>query len=31
MVFSNVSQVTFKEVDDLDTTKRGTYGFGSTG
>ena len=30
MVFSNVSQVTFKEVDDLDTTKRGTDGFGST-
>mgnify|MGYP003953154409 FL=1 len=31
MVFSNVSQVKFKEVDDLDTTKRGTDGFGSTG
>ena len=31
MVFSNVSQVQFKEVDDLDTTKRGTDGFGSTG
>ncbi len=31
MVFSNVSQVTFKEVDDLDTTNRGTDGFGSTG
>jgi len=31
MVFSNVSQVTFKEVDDLDTTNRGTNGFGSTG
>jgi len=31
MVFSNVSQVKFKEVDDLDATKRGTGGFGSTG
>jgi len=31
MVFSNVSQVKFKEVDDLDATKRGTDGFGSTG
>ena len=31
MVFSNVSQVKFEEVDDLDTTKRGTGGFGSTG
>ena len=31
MVFSNVSQVKFKEVDELDTTKRGTDGFGSTG
>ncbi len=31
MVFSNVSHVKFKEVDDLDTTKRGTDGFGSTG
>ena len=31
MVFSNVSQVTFKEVDNLDTTNRGTDGFGSTG
>ena len=31
MVFSNISQVEFKEVDDLDTTKRGTDGFGSTG
>jgi len=31
MVFSNVSQVKFEEVDDLDTTKRGTDGFGSTG
>ena len=31
MVFSNVSQVKFKEVDDLDTTKRGNDGFGSTG
>ena len=31
MVFSNVSQVKFKEVDDLDSTKRGADGFGSTG
>jgi len=31
MVFSNVSQVKFKEVDDLDMTKRGADGFGSTG
>tara|TARA_Y100000741_G_scaffold239601_1_gene183434 strand:- start:3937 stop:4392 length:456 start_codon:yes stop_codon:yes gene_type:complete len=31
MVFSNAFQVRFKEVDDLDTTKRGTDGFGSTG
>tara|TARA_B100001029_G_C14961639_1_gene394808 strand:+ start:7 stop:462 length:456 start_codon:yes stop_codon:yes gene_type:complete len=31
MIFSNVSQVTFKEVEDLDSTKRGTDGFGSTG
>ena len=31
MVFSNVSQVKFKEVDDLDITKRGIDGFGSTG
>jgi len=31
MVFSNVSHVIFKEVDDLDTTNRGTDGFGSTG
>ena len=31
MVFSNVSQVKFEEVDDLGTTKRGTGGFGSTG
>ena len=31
MVFSNISQVKFKEVNDLDTTKRGTDGFGSTG
>ena len=31
MVFSNVSQVAFKEVDDLDITKRGNDGFGSTG
>jgi len=31
MVFSNVSQVQFKEVNDLDTTKRGADGFGSTG
>ena len=31
MVFSNVSQVIFKEVDDLDTTNRGADGFGSTG
>jgi len=31
MVFSNVYQVKFEEVDDLDTTKRGTDGFGSTG
>ena len=31
MVFSNVSQVKFKEVNDLDVTKRGADGFGSTG
>ena len=31
MVFSNISQVKFKEVNDLDTTKRGVDGFGSTG
>ena len=31
MVFSNISQVKFKEVNDLDTTKRGADGFGSTG
>ena len=31
MVFSNVSQVIFKEVDDLDRTNRGADGFGSTG
>ena len=31
VVFSNVSQVKFEEVDDLDATKRGTDGFGSTG
>ena len=31
MVFSNVSQVKFEEVNDLDKTKRGTDGFGSTG
>ncbi len=31
MVFSNISQVKFKEVNDLDTTKRGVGGFGSTG
>ena len=30
MVFSNVSQVIFKEVDDLDTTNRGADCFGST-
>ena len=31
MIFSEVAQVTFKEVDDLDSTNRGTDGFGSTG
>ena len=31
MVFSNISQVKFKEVNDLDATKRGADGFGSTG
>ena len=31
MIFSNISRITFKEVDDLDVTKRGTDGFGSTG
>ena len=31
MVFSNVSQVKFKEVNNLDLTKRGADGFGSTG
>ena len=31
MVFSNVSQVKFEEVDNLDATKRGADGFGSTG
>ena len=31
MVFTNAIQVTFKEVQDLDQTKRGDGGFGSTG
>tara|TARA_B100001029_G_C14971039_1_gene400226 strand:+ start:4 stop:459 length:456 start_codon:yes stop_codon:yes gene_type:complete len=31
MIFSEVTQVTFKEVDDLDSTNRGIDGFGSTG
>ncbi len=31
MVFTNTIQVTFKEVQDLDQTKRGDGGFGSTG
>ena len=31
MVFTNAIQVTFKEVQDLDQTKRGDRGFGSTG
>ena len=31
MIFSEVAQVTFKEVDDLDSTNRGIDGFGSTG
>jgi len=31
MVFTNAVQVTFKEVQDLDQTKRGDGGFGSTG
>ncbi len=31
MIFSEVIQVTFKEVEDLDSTNRGIDGFGSTG
>ena len=31
MIFSDVTQVTFKEVDELDSTNRGIDGFGSTG
>ena len=31
MIFSEVTRVTFKEVDDLDSTNRGIDGFGSTG
>tara|TARA_B100000579_G_scaffold359538_1_gene316319 strand:+ start:212 stop:667 length:456 start_codon:yes stop_codon:yes gene_type:complete len=31
MIFSEVTQVNFKEVDDLDSTNRGIDGFGSTG
>ena len=31
MIFSEVTRVTFKEVDDLDSTNRGVDGFGSTG
>ena len=31
MVFSNVTKVEFKEVDNLDDTNRGQGGFGSTG
>ena len=31
MVFTNAIQVTFKEVQDLNQTKRGDRGFGSTG
>ena len=31
MIFTEVTQVTFKEVDDLDSTNRGIDGFGSTG
>tara|TARA_B100000965_G_scaffold207886_1_gene173718 strand:+ start:1226 stop:1681 length:456 start_codon:yes stop_codon:yes gene_type:complete len=31
MIFSNVSQVTFKEVNNLDESNRGHGGFGSTG
>ena len=31
MIFSEVTQVNFKEVDDLDSTNRGVDGFGSTG
>ena len=31
MVFSNVTKVEFKEVDNLDETNRGQGGFGSTG
>ncbi len=31
MSFTNAIQVTFKEVQDLDQTKRGDGGFGSTG
>ena len=31
MIFSNVTQITFNEVDDLDSTNRGIDGFGSTG
>ena len=31
MVFTNAIQVTFKEVQNLDQTKRGDGGFGSTG
>ena len=31
MIFSEFTQVTFKEVDDLDSTNRGIDGFGSTG
>ena len=31
MVFSNVTKVEFKEVDNLDETDRGQSGFGSTG
>ena len=31
MVFAEISQVNFKEVNDLDDTLRGGGGFGSTG
>jgi dUTPase len=31
MIFSNVTKVEFKEVDNLDDTTRGQGGFGSTG